>query len=336
VIAAAKSGQTVVVPDGTWSFTTRLTVPAGVTLQGSGPAAWLNGPVSIAQNGCKLSGLRIGARGYSTYIGGVTSAQFANVEFCGGAGTFSSTGPCYNSNTVSLGSGSASATSGVIFTQCTFDTPMGSENAAHSLHMDSTFIEHCVGATFTDCTWEPSIRFAVEIYDTDSVGTRNLLFDGCTFNDSVSAHIDFATSSGGYSTVRDCTFLGNGVGPNPAWWDNITIEGGASNVTVTGCNALRGGGLFVAANEGPNTVTNNTVNGDSSCAHSYNVYIGMNGNGNVCTGNTIDSIGPDSQVIAVSGNGNIVTGNKVTTPLAAASAISVSGTGNTASPNTVQ
>ncbi len=329
-LKAAKPGDTVNVPAGTYSFSSRLRLPGGVNLTGVGNASWIKGPV-IAGANATYANLRIGAHGISTYVG-ASNVRFNAVEFSGGGGAFTS--PYYNSNMLVIGAGAS--TSGITFNSCQFDTPMGTEASDLSLHMDTVFIDRAQNVNFTNCHFLPSLRFTVEVWDGDPGGSRHVNFTGCHFARSAAAAIDYSTSYGGYSTVDACSFQGNGAAA--MWPDDVTIEQGASHIAVENCDAERGRNMFVGGSGGHNAVINNLVSGDSGIAHSWMPYIALIGDYNAVTGNEID-VGPndpDTTVLGVHGNNNVVTGNTITTPAGWSQPILVvTGSGNTSSPNTV-
>ena len=343
---ANAAGRTLYVPTGTYRLASRFTVPAGTVFKGDGEGSWLKGPVSVG-SGDTFDDLRIGSAGRSCYVGGVENVTFSHVQFVGGGGSFAKTWPFLDSHVLTIGVGGS--VRHVLFDGCHVERNGGMENADKSHHFDNVFVLSHVAADnatvkdvlFRACQFAGSPRFNVEVWDEYLVqggarGTENVDFADCVFEASESASIDYSSYRGGYSTVSGCTFKGNGAGANPKWPDDVTIEKGASHITVTGCHALRGRDMFVGGSGGNNVVTNNVVDGDSGIAHNWTPYISLVGDNNVVTGNHVVSTGPDATVIVVEGNNNVVTGNIVTPPLARASAILVTGTGNTSSPNTVQ
>ncbi len=342
---AAAEGKTLYVPAGTYLLTSRLKVPPDLVVKGDGDRSWLKGPVSIGSRD-SFSALRIGRAGQACYLGGVADVTFRGVDFVGGGGSFSASWPFLDSHVLTIGVGGG--VRGVLFDGCTIERNSGTENASKSRHFDNVFILSHVAANaaivedvlFRGCHFAGSPRFNVEVWDEylmrgGARGSVSIDFSNCVFQASASASIDYSTYRGGYSTITGCTFEGNGAGSNPKWTDDVTIEKGASHITVTGCRALRGRDMFVGGSGGYNVVTHNTVGGDSGVVHDWTPYLVLSGDNNVVTGNTIVSTGPDATVIDVEGNNNIVQNNTVTTPLAKTSAILVMGSGNVASPNVV-
>ena len=122
LITAARPGDTVVVPDGTYTFSTRLVLPNGVNVKGSGAGSWLNGPVVVGSN-ATYSDLRIGRKGYATYIGGVSGVTFSRVRFTGGGGNWSTTWPYCDSEVITMGAGSA--VGNVLFDNCEIEANAG-------------------------------------------------------------------------------------------------------------------------------------------------------------------------------------------------------------------
>ncbi len=329
-----------VVPAGTYTFTSRLHLPNGVNITGAGPSSWIDGPVTVA-SGSSYSDLRIGVQGYSTYIGGVQNVTFNGVEFSGGGGANSGDWPFYDCNAVTIGTGSDGQTSGIAFTNCQFDSPMATEDSTRSLHYDSIFVTAAINVTFTGCHWDTSQRFQVEIWDDTTNGSRNVNFSGCAFEQNPCANVDYSTFNGGYSTVQNCSFKGDGCSSTPEWPDGVTIEKGASHITVDGCTFLRGRDCFVGGSGSYNVVTNNTCVNPASPAiiHNWMPYIALSGSHNTVSGNTIVCAASDphpGQVyIDLSLDNSTITNNSLVTPGGQWSgAWSVGGTGNTVSGNT--
>ena len=320
----AKAGDTITVPAETYSFSGRLHLPDGVNVQGAGAGSWLNGPVQAGSN-ATYSNLRLGAKGFASYVGGVSNVTFTNVRFSGGGGTWGTTWPYQDSNLVTIGMNGT--TSNILFDTCEFDTPMAAEDPTWTLHFDQVFISLATNVTFNTCHWATRDYFAVEIWDDSGSGSRGIDFAHCTFEGGKSANIDYATSYGGYSTIDDCTFNGNGSANQ--WPNDITVEAGGSYITVQNSHFKRGvahavqledtaTGCLITGNDIDATVDNGFVH------HTYDPYIRVDAGAtrNTITNNTINT-GGSTQAgtdlgyvygIIVSGDNNTVTGNTITTP----------------------
>ena len=326
---AAAGSKSVYLPTGTYLMSTRLAVPANVKMIGDGDASWLKGALT-AGSSTSFQSMTIGRDGYSCYVGSASDVTFTNVRFVGGGGAFSGTWPYYNSHVLTLGV--SGTTSRISFDQCRIERNAGSENANKSLHLDNVFVSSCTEVNFNSCWFAGSPRFTVEIWDDSSNGSRSIDFRDSVFEATECAAVDYSTFNGGYSTISGCTFKGNGAGPNPKWPDDITIEKGASHVTVERCTFWRGRDCAVAGSGGYNVFRNNIVDAtlDSGIVHNWMPYVALSGDYNEVTGNTVISTGPQLEAVVVSGKNNTVTGNTIK-----GGKLVVSGSGNVYSPNVV-
>ena len=339
-IKAARSGDTVYVGPGTFSSSERLSIPAGVTVAGVGTdVSHLKAKLVVGSN-CVLRNLRVGAATGSTYVN-ATGVTFTNVRFSGGGGTYEASWPYCDSHVVSLMGGSS-----IRFNDCTFDKSNGVEDATHSRHLNTVFVCGSTDVRWTRCHFEFSERFTVECYA--SSPATNIDFYDCSFDGSPCANIDYAIEGLSNSTVSGCTFGGNGMGSNPGWVNDITIETPSKtrpphDITITGCEFVQGKGLSVSGCEYMYDIkiTNNTVDAtvnatahvwdagffhfeDGETSGRYPERITITGNRIVCDP-TDDFTGIGAEV-----NNSTVTHNTLTE-----CTLSVAGANNVSSPNTV-
>ena len=334
--AAATSGATVYLPAGTYLVNSRLTVPANVSVTGDGSGSWLDGPVS-AGGSSTWSNVRIGAVGHAVYLGGVSGVTFSNVRFTGGGGSWATSYPIYDCHVFTV-----RASSGISFTNCTFDGNPGVENSAHSLHFDVGYVyagSHDI--LFSGCAFGASPRFGVEMWDDSNPGGYNISYSGCTFAHTSDATLDFSSYYGHDCSVTNCTFAGEGDA-GTQWPDTITVEGGQTSVSVTGCTFYRGAGPAVNLETGSGCLIENNIidctvdNGTTGLiAEPYaKIEVQAGASANTITGNTIIPAGTSGYAIDLFGSNNTVTGN--TLHAGDSGYIASSGAANTTSPNTLK
>ena len=371
--AASALGGTVYLPAGTYTFSTRLTLPNGVNVKGTGAGSWLNGPVSVGSS-ATYADLKIGRAGYATYIGSVSGVTFSGVRFAGGGGSWSTTWPYCDSEVITMNAGTG--VSDILFDSCEVEANAGSLSAPHPNEFQGVMIYSGVKAgqgTVHDVLFRNTHfgvyngnntggpEFGVVFWDDFTTssrvqGTKAINFEGCTFEAFQAASIDFSgaslssdgvTPASGYSHITGCTFKGDGF-PTPYYGNTITIEKGAGYVTISGNTFYRGSGAAVGIEDsgGHNTVTNNVMNylvPNLGITHSWNPLIGIASSHNTVTGNTL-ALGTECDHIInlLSGaNSNVVTGNTITFNTGvygsyAPYGIRNLGSGNTVSPNTIE
>ena len=157
-------------------------------------------------------------------------------------------------------------------------------------------------------------------------GTRNVNFEGCTFEAFSAASIDWSgaslssdnvTPASGYSHITGCTFKGDG-NINPWCENSVTIEKGAGYITVNGNTFYRGfgGSVQIEDTGGYNTISNNTIDStnnvlNTGITHDWIAWIGITSNHNTVTGNSITGNGTPDHVIKLNPGAsyNSITGN---------------------------
>ena len=360
-ITAAGSAP-VYFPPGTYYLASRLTIPGYANLLGAGMASsWLKGPVSPGSNG-SFTDMKIGADNFDTSLKTVSNLTFTRCRFHGGGGTDASG---YNPNPAHLmtvgggwdGAGNNWTVTNVLFDACEVEANIGPTETYMDIAMkcgtgaSDTKVESIL---FHDCHFlgnSPGIT--VEMYSTHDadhyVGIKDVNFDGCTFEAVRATSIDYSGAPAvggvfptGHSYVRDCHFLGNGIG-TPIWSNAVTIEKGSSYVEVSGCDfarctqravSIQDGGSYnlidgntidyrvnsnvaigtasmISVEEGSNggtrtnnTITNNTIYDSSPGASSYGIALYSDSNDSTVTGNTITG-----GTVLNQGSGNTVSGN---------------------------
>jgi hypothetical protein len=184
-ITAAKAGQTVVVPAGTFTFAT-LSVPAGVTVQGAGKtSSWLKGHIDFASNDT-FNDLEIGDSGNSAVhnLAGASSVAFNRCHFRGGGNASHD----YTAPVIALGVNNS--VNGVAFTGCDIERNLGTENSAMS-------------NDFND----------VSIYAEDGIVPQNIVFNGCDIG------VSNGTATGSPRMGIEAT-----INSGSQSWQNVTVE----------------------------------------------------------------------------------------------------------------
>jgi hypothetical protein len=254
-IRNAQAGDTIIVPAGTYSFTTRLILPAGVNLQGEGVASWINGPVQVASN-ATYSDLRLGADGFDTNLRGVSNIVFRNVQFHGGGGQTTYGANPNPAHVVQIGGAWSGAgawsVSGINFDNCVFEKNVGNEDADRTRDFMCVALKTGVDSggcsvhdlLFHDCQFlEGNTNIVFEMWQdytkTAYVGFREINFEGCDFGAGFPCAVDYSGATGpddkpssGYSHVTHCTFHGYRTDGQPPW--AIVVEKGAGSVTDSG------------------------------------------------------------------------------------------------------
>ena len=363
ITAANKVGGTVYFPAGTYRIYPaaatpvasphRLKIPAGTQLRGAGiGASYLKGKLTIGADST-FEDLRMGLDLGSTYIG-TNGSTFDHVRFSGGGGGYESTWPYCDCAGVTI-SGSHLA-----FTDCTFDG-VQHDDTRHVGKFDNVATFGGSYLIFTRCHWKRSAYFGIEMWSGSSDARRAVHNDffGCSFDESVAAHIDYALYGASDCTVDDCTFASSGVGPYRHDPGDVTIECGplAHDITVSDCRMVRSKWCNINIQGAGHDmwIVNNTIDNTAGLTAipldvhgGALIYAGGDGasHNNHITGNVIFSLPGElewSPAIHVIGNNNIVTGNSVTGwRIDAAHAsndpatITATGTGNTTNPNTIK
>lgn len=350
---ALAANADVYVPSGNYDLSSTLIVPSGKSLRGDGDGSWIRGRVDFASND-RFTDLRIGIKGKAAVhnVSGANHTTFTRVQFRGGGGTG------VNANVVKLDS----HPNYITFQSCDIERNLGVENSAHSLHYDNVYITSGTSGSVThhilwrgcrfgvsNGTAVGSPRFNVEIWSSPSAsnrttGFREINFEDCVFEAANDANLDYSgntlssdgrTPASGFSHVTGCTFKGNGK--SWRWPNDITVEGGAGYIMITGCTFARGAGdaaYFEWDVDGRNVFSNNIVDGSNSVGILHNgtgSWVRAASDHNRITNNTI--IAPTGYAVMLrdTASGNTVTGNTLV-----AGRIRNVGASNVTSPNTLK
>lgn len=232
-IRAAKPGQTVFVPAGT--FTGSVTVPNGVKVIGAGrDVSWLKGQIHFGSNS-RIVGLKIGDSGMAAVHNnhaGASNTVFEDCRFRGGGG---------NAWTYVVLLGESGSTSNITFKRCDVECNLGVENTSMTRGYNNVTI--WVGGStkvsdilFEDCHIGVSNgvrsgcpRMAVECYTEDGAtyGWQRVTFRGCVVEVSDGHGMDFSDEVDKRSeglVVENCWVKGAGLKTTAPWAASIDLE----------------------------------------------------------------------------------------------------------------
>jgi len=236
--SAASSGKTVYLPSGTYTCSSPLVLPSGVSIAGDGDTSWLKGKLVFASTD-KVTDLKIGDAGAAavTNARDASDTTFTDCRFHGGGSTMGT-----DSSVVYLG-GSQGNVSHVLFSGCAIErtsyVPPPSVDAfaagvgntitihefcylPHDGHVDHIIFRDCTLGAFNGRA-SGALRMLMEAYCWDGGtgrcyhGWHDLTFDHCLIEAGDTTDLDFAdrtltadpsrhAASG--VLVTGCTFMG--------------------------------------------------------------------------------------------------------------------------------